>query len=223
MFRTKLKDRTLPDYTKREEHFNMITHIVGGGFGVTALVLCVVRAALHHNPWGVVSGAIYGVMMILLYTMSSIYHGLTHTYAKKVFQVLDHCSIFFLIFGTYTPCLLTEMRAHVPTMAWILFGIVSVGCIVGVTLNAIDLKQFRIFSMLCYLFLGWCILFAVRPILRIYPHPFFYLLLAGGVAYSVGTVFYARGVRHRYRHAVFHLFVLAGSILHLFAILLFCM
>ena len=111
MQRTKLDDRILPNYTKGEEIFNMTTHIVGGALGVVALVLCVIFAAIHGNTYGVVSSCIYGVTMILLYTMSSIYHGLSpNLKAKKVFQVLDHCSIFLLIAGTYTPFALCTLR-----------------------------------------------------------------------------------------------------------------
>lgn len=111
MKRTKLEDRVLPDYTKGEEIFNMTSHIVGGALGIVALVLCVVFAAIHHNVYGVVASAIYGTTMILLYTMSSIYHGLKpFRRAKKVFQILDHCSIFLLIAGSYTPFALCTLR-----------------------------------------------------------------------------------------------------------------
>lgn len=111
MKRTKLKDRTLPKYTKGEEIFNMTSHIVGAVLGIVALVLCIIFSAMHHNPYGVVSSSIFGVTMILLYTMSSIYHGLKpETKAKKVFQVLDHCSIFLLIAGSYTPFALCTLR-----------------------------------------------------------------------------------------------------------------
>ena len=122
--RIKLKDRELPAYTKGEERFNMISHIVGGAIGVVALVLCVVVAALHSNGWGVVSGAIFGVTMILLYTMSSVYHGLREGMGKRVLQVIDHCTIYSLIAGTYTPILLSAMRPIDPVSSWILFAIV---------------------------------------------------------------------------------------------------
>ena len=124
MKRIKLKDRELPAYTKGEERFNMISHIVGGAIGVVALVLCVVVAALHSNGWGVVSGAIFGVTMILLYTMSSVYHGLREGMGKRVLQVIDHCTIYSLIAGTYTPILLSAMRPIDPVSSWILFAIV---------------------------------------------------------------------------------------------------
>ena len=125
MARTKLADRILPTYTKGEEIFNMTSHIVGGGFGIVATILCIVAAASHHNTYGVVSGTIYGVTMILLYTMSSIYHGLNPKLkGKKVMQVLDHCSIFLLIAGSYTPFTLCTLREYDPFVGWTIFGII---------------------------------------------------------------------------------------------------
>lgn len=152
MTRTKLKDRILPDYTKGEEIFNMTSHIVGGSFGIVALVLCIVFAAIHHNGYGVVSSSIYGVMMIILYTMSSIYHGLKpERKAKKVFQILDHCSIFLLIAGSYTPFCLVTFREYNAVLGWTIFGIIWAIAILGITLNAIDIKKYKVFSMICYL------------------------------------------------------------------------
>ena len=125
MQRTKLKDRILPTYTKGEEIFNMTSHIVGGALGIVATVLCVVFAAIHNNGYGVISGAIYGVTMIILYTMSSIYHGLRpNKFSKKVFQVLDHCSIFLLIAGSYTPFALCTFREYNPIIGWTIFSII---------------------------------------------------------------------------------------------------
>ena len=133
MKRTKLKDRILPKYSKGEEIFNMTSHIVGGALGIVALVLCVVFAAIHHNGYGVVSGAIYGVTMILLYTMSSIYHGLKpERFSKKVFQVLDHCSIFLLIAGSYTPFCLCTFREYNTALGWTIFGIIWAIAILGI-------------------------------------------------------------------------------------------
>lgn len=223
MSRTKLKDRTLPDYTKGEELFNMISHIVGGAFAIAALVLCVVTAATQGSAWGVVGGAIYGATMILLYTMSSIYHGLRPVMAKKVFQVIDHCTIYFLIAGTYTPIVLAALRPRHPVYAWVIFGVVWACAAVAVTLTAIDLKRYRVFSMICYLAMGWCIILFIRPTLEVLPTNGIVLLIAGGVAYTVGAILYGLGKHHRYMHSIFHLFVLAGSILHFFMILFYVM
>lgn len=221
MTRTKLRDRILPSYTKGEEIFNMVSHIVGAAFAIAALVLCVVVAALYGNGWGVASGAVYGSTMILLYTMSSLYHGLRPEMAKKVFQVIDHCSIFLLIAGTYTPITLCSLRPAYPVTAWIIFGAVWGLAALGITLNAIDLKGFRVFSMICYLGMGWCIVFALKATLACLPLPGLWLLLAGGIFYTVGAVLYGLGKKKRYMHAVFHLFVLAGSILHFLLILIY--
>lgn len=223
MRRTKLIDRKLPDYTRGEEIFNMVSHIVGGGFGVLALVGCVIVAALLGNAPRVVGGAIYGGSMILLYTMSSIYHGLKPEFAKKVMQVLDHCTIFLLIAGTYTPITLGPMLDDNPAMAWVVFGVEWGFATLGITLNAIDLKKFSKFSMICYLGMGWMII--LSAIISPVPLSFgaFMWLLAGGVAYSIGAVLYAIGKRKRYIHSVFHLFVLLGSILQFVSIIFYVM
>ena len=148
MKRIKLKDRELPTYTKGEEIFNMTSHIVGGALGIVAIVLCIIFAAVHGNGYGVVSGAIYGGTMILLYTMSSIYHGLKpERKAKKVFQVLDHCSIFLLIAGSYTPFALVSIRENDAVAGWVIFAVIWALAIIGIVLNSIDLKRYKVF---CY-------------------------------------------------------------------------
>lgn len=221
MKRIKLRDRELPAYTKGEERFNMISHIVGGAIGVVALVLCVVVAALHGNGWGVVSGAIFGVTMILLYTMSSVYHGLREGMGKRVLQVIDHCTIYSLIAGTYTPILLSAMRPIDPVSSWILFAIVWSLAIVAIVLTAIDLKRYQAFSMICYIGIGWAIIFKIPLLVEAVGMDGFWLILAGGVSYTVGAVLYGLGKKYRYVHSVFHIFVLGGSILHLLAILFY--
>lgn len=222
MTRTKLKDRILPDYTKGEEIFNMTSHIVGGSFGIVALVLCIVFAAIHHNGYAVVSSAIYGVMMIILYTMSSIYHGLKpQRKAKKVFQVLDQCSIFLLIAGSYTPFCLVTFREYNAVLGWTIFGIIWAIAILGITLNAIDIKKYKVFSMICYLGMGWCIIFTAKLLPKLLGIPGLVLLVSGGIAYTVGAILYGLGRKKRYMHSIFHLFILLGSILQFFCILLY--
>ena len=222
MTRTKLKDRILPDYTKGEEIFNMTSHIVGGSFGIVALVLCIVFAAIHHNGYGVVSSSIYGVMMIILYTMSSIYHGLKpERKAKKVFQILDHCSIFLLIAGSYTPVCLVTFREYNAVLGWIIFGIIWAIAILGITLNAVDIKKYKVFSMICYLGMGWCIIFTAKLLPKLLGIPGLVLLVSGGIAYTVGAILYGLGRKKRYMHSIFHLFILLGSILQFFCILLY--
>lgn len=223
MSRTRLRDRKLPNYTKGEEIFNMVSHIVGGGIGIAVTVLCVVVAAIHRNIYGVVSGAIFGVTMILLYTMSSIYHGLRPNTAKKVFQIIDHCSIYLLIAGTYTPFCLCTLREYKTWMGWTLFGVIWGLAALGIALNAIDLKSFRVISMVLYIGMGWCVSFTLKLIIELLGMGGFILLLAGGISYTVGAICYGIGVKKRYIHSVFHLFVVLGSLLHALCILLFVM
>ena len=213
MKRTKLRDRILPTYTTAEERMNMISHIVGGGLGVIALVLCVVFSALHRNAWGVVGSAIYGASLILLYTSSSIYHGLRPGMAKKVMQVIDHCTIYFLIGGTYTPILFCSIRPASPVWCWVLFGIVWGLAAMAATLTAIDLKKYSVLSMICYIGMGWSILLAAKTAIEAIPLAGLLWCLGGGISYTVGAILYGLGKKHRYMHSIFHLFVVAGSIL----------
>ena len=224
MKRAKLNDRALPDYTKGEEIFNMVSHIVGGAVGICALVLCVVFAALHRNVWGVVSCSIYGAAMVILYTMSSIYHGLSpRLKAKKVFQVIDHCSIFLLIAGTYTPIALCSLRSQKAWIGWTVFGVIWGLAALGITLNSIDLAMFKRFSMICYLGMGWMIVLCAKLTYLAIGVWGCVFLIGGGVFYTVGSVLYLLGKksRRRYIHSVFHLFVVFGSIMHMFMILFF--
>ena len=224
MQRTKLKDRILPVYSKGEEIFNMTSHIVGGVLGVVATVLCVVFAAIHGNGFGVVSGAIYGVTMIILYTMSSIYHGLKpQRYSKRVFQVLDHCSIFLLIAGSYTPFALCSFREYNTALGWTIFGVIWAMAIIGIILNSIDIKKYKIFSMICYLGMGWCIVFSAILLPKLLVTVGLSLLVAGGLAYTIGAILYGLGKKHKWMHSIFHMFILLGSILQFFCILLYVM
>ena len=221
MQRTNLASRTLPDYTRAEERFHMISHIVGGGMGIAATVLCVMAAALEGNGYGVVSGAIFGVSMVALYTISSVYHGLHSGTGKKVMQILDHCTIYFLIAGTYTPFCLCTIRQHNPALGWGTFGFVWALAVVGIVLNAIDLKRFQKLSMVLYLGMGWCMILTGKLIVQLLGGAGFALLVGGGVAYTVGAVFYGLGHKKRYIHSVFHLFCLVGSALHILCILFY--
>jgi len=210
-------------YTRGEERFNMITHIVGGGLGLVALLFCVIVAAYNHNMWGVVSGLIYGFSVILLFTMSSIYHGLQVGLPKRIFRIFDHCTIFILIAGTYTPILLNRFREIYPLDAWLIFGIIWGFAILGIVLNSINMKRFLIFSIVCYLVMGWTAIFRISRLVEVLGAPFFTLILIGGLLYTVGVLFYAIGKKRKYMHSIFHLFVIAASILHSVAIAAFVM
>jgi len=219
--RTKLMDREMPDYTKGEEIFNMTSHIVGGALGVAALVLCIIVSAIHRNGYGLAGSIVFGLSMILLYTMSSVYHGLRDGRAKRVLQVLDHCTIYVLIAGTYTPVLLSAMRPIDPVSSWVLLGIMWGLSALAITLTAIDLHSYRIFSMICYIGMGWAAIFKIGLVYQAVGPVGFALILAGGVSYTIGAVLYGLGKKRRYMHSIFHLFVVLGSALHTVAILLY--
>lgn len=221
MKRTKLKDRQLPDYTKGEEIFNMVTHIVGGALGIAYLVLCVIYAATHSDPYAVVSSAIYGASVVVLFSVSSIYHGLHPSKGKKVMQVLDHCVIYFMIAGTYTPITLCALRENSPALGWTVFGVVWGMSAFAALLNAIDLKKYKVFSIISYLAIGWCVVFTVKPVYESIGFEGFLWLLTGGVLYTVGAVLYMLGHKKRYIHSVFHIFIDLASICHFICILFY--
>ncbi len=222
MKRTPLAQRWLPDYTRGEEITNMVTHIVGGALGVFALVFCPIVGARHHSAWAIVSGIIYALSMVTLYAISSIYHGLSpRVFGKRVMQVLDHCSIFFFIAGTYTPLVLCPIRQSDPALGWALFGVVWALAALGITLNAIDLKNYSWFSMACYLLMGWCIVFKIDLVRRLIGESGFWLLFVGGLAYTAGAALYVAGRKRRYAHSAFHVFVVIGSLLHFLCIVLY--
>ena len=210
--------REIPEYTKGEEIFNMVSHIVGGAVGITAAVLCIIVSAFHNNAYAVVSSAIFGASMIFLYIMSSIYHGLNKRLnAKWVFRIMDHCTIFVLIAGTYTPIALCTIREANTVLGWVIFGIVWGMAALGIVLNAVNMQKFKIFSMICYLAMGWCVIGTWKTTTASLGSSGTIFLLAGGI----GAVFYAFGKKHKYIHSVFHIFCVAGSILHTICILLY--
>ena len=221
MKRTKLRDRLLPDYTQGEEIMNMVTHIVGGAVAVIALVLCTLRALLRGDGWDITGVLVYSISMLSLYTMSSIYHGMHSGTAKKVLQVLDHCTIYFLIAGTYTPIVLSAFRPVYPAIAWGLLVFQWVLTAIAVTLTAIDLKKYNIFSMICYIGMGWAVLPFMDKALQLLTMPGFILLLGGGIAYTVGAILYGIGSKKRWFHSVFHIFVVLGSLLQFLCIYLY--
>lgn len=220
MKRTKLIDRKIPDYTRTEEIFNMISHIAGGSFAIVVFVMCVFVAARHGNIWGIITGAVYGGTMITLYTISSVYHGLVKKGAsKKVLQIIDHCAIFLLIAGSYTPITLCGLRPNYPVLGWTLFIIVWASSILGITLNAIDLRKYTVFSIICYICSGWLIVVAIKPLLEVLPLYALVFLFGGGVFYTLGAVLYRLGTKIRFMHSVFHIFVVIGSVMNFFCII----
>ena len=218
MKRTKLADRLLPVYSPAEETMNMVTHIVGGVLGVLALILCLHRSAVHGNVSGVVASAVYGISMIALYTMSSIYHGLRPGFGKKVMQVIDHCTIYLLIAGSYTPVMVCALAPAYPQIGWGVLAGVWTLALLAATLTAIDLKAYRVFSMICYIGMGWCIVFFLPQLIQVMAPRGFALLLAGGICYTIGAVLYGLGKKLPWMHTIFHVCVVLGSLLQFLCI-----
>ena len=221
MKRTKLSDRALPNYTRGEEIMNMVTHIVGGAIGIVALTLCVIFAAIRGNVYGIVTSAIYGTTMITMFTISSVYHGLKPTLGKKVMQVIDHCTIYFLIAGTYTVIVLSAIRPEYPVLGWGMFAFEWAMVALATTLTAIDLKKYEVFSMICYIGMGWAVIPFWRQTLEVLTMPGFLLLLSGGIAYSIGAILYGIGARKKWMHSVFHIFVVLGALLQFLSVLFY--
>lgn len=219
MTRTKLCDRKLPDYSRSVDMANMLTHAVGVAIGILVLVLSILTAAGHGNTVGIVGACIYGFSMIALYSVSSIYHGLLPGTGKKVMQVVDHCTIYLLIAGTYTPILLSAIRPEYPALAWIIFGL-EWGCaLLGTVFTAIDPNKYSKFSIACYLGMGWCIVLVLKATVDTIGLEGLLWLLAGGIAYTVGTAFYKIGKKKHIYHTVFHVFVDVASILQAVAVI----
>jgi hemolysin III len=195
---------------------NAITHGVGAAFALAGAAYLIVRAS-HGNAWLVVSCSIYATTLVLVYLCSTLYHSLVRTGARHVFLVLDHASIYLLIAGTYTPFMLVSMRGRT---GWTLLAVVWTLAVAGVIFKSLAVGRFPAASATVYLLMGWCIVFGVKPLLAAISWPGMMWLGAGGLAYTLGIVFFAND-RLRYFHALWHLFVLAGSVAHYFAILFY--
>jgi len=217
-----MEEKQKARYTKGEEIFNAVTHIVGAGFGVIVLVVGVTLASLHNDAYAIVAMVVYGLSMIILYTASSIYHFLRPNRAKRLFRIFDHCTIFLLIAGTYTPFCLVALRES-GAWGWTLFGVIWGFALLGIIFNAVNMhnKIIKRLSMIAYIAMGWCAVIAIVPIVKVLPLACLALLVGGGVVYTIGAVLYVIGKRKKYIHSVWHLFVLLGSILHFFSILFF--
>jgi hemolysin III len=212
-----MKKQAAPAYSLGEEMVHAITHGVGALASVVGCVLLLIKAALGGSAVALVSAAIYGASLIILYTMSTLYHSLTNQRAKRVFRVFDHCTIFLLIAGTYTPYLLLTLGG---TLGLVIFCILWGMTILGIVLNAVNLERFKRFSMICYVVMGWCIVVVIKPVVLALGAAGTILMVAGGLLYTIGIFFY-RQKQIKYMHAVWHLFVFAASFLHYLSVLLY--
>lgn len=197
-----------------EEVMNAVTHGIGTLLAVAGLVLLIVLAYLHGDFWHIVSFSIYGTTLVLLYLASTLYHSFTNEKVKRIFKILDHSAIYLLIAGTYTPFTLVPLHG---VLGWTIFGLVWGFAVIGIGLKVFFTGRFKILSTMCYLGMGWFIVFAIKPLIDTVPALGMTWLLVGGLFYTLGSVFYLwKGLP--YNHAIWHLFVLAGSISHFIAV-----
>lgn len=208
-----------PGYSVAEEIINSVSHGTGALCAAGGMAVLIVFSALKGNVWSVVSSVIYGITMILLYTFSALYHSFQAPKVKSVLRIFDHCSIFLLIAGTYTPFTLVTLRQYDAKLGWLLFSVVWGAAILGIILNIISIEKFKVFSMICYVAMGWVIVFAIKPLMATLEAGGLLLLVAGGLAYTFGIIFYM--ARKKYMHSIWHFFVLAGTVLHFFAVLFY--
>ncbi|MBL3590209.1 MAG: hemolysin III family protein [gamma proteobacterium endosymbiont of Lamellibrachia anaximandri] len=204
-------------YSLGEEIAHAVTHGVGIPLSIAGLVILVTFSSLYGDAWHIISSTVYGVTLILCYTASTLYHGIPLPRAKQLLRQLDHASIFLLIAGTYTPFTLVNLRGP---WGWTLFGLVWGIALAGMALELIARKRYKRLSISLYLGLGWLVVIAIQPMLESVGTGGLLLLLAGGLCYSLGVIFYV-WKRLAYHHAVWHLFVLGGSIFHFFSILFY--
>jgi len=214
-----IRDIELPNYTRGEERLNTVTHVIGAVIAVTILILGLMTASRHQKEYACLSCWMYGLSMITLYVVSSVYHGLPPGDAKRVMRVIDHCTIYLLIAGSYTPILLTAVRPNHPVLAWTLFAAEWGLGLLAACVTAMDLKKSSRLSMFCYIAMGWLVLVALKPTIEAITMAGFAWLLAGGICYTLGAVLYKLGKSRRYFHAVFHVFTVFGSVLQAVCIL----
>lgn len=194
-----------------EEIANSISHGITALCAIGGMVVLLVYGAQSDKQWSLFSALFYGLSLVSLYTFSTFYHSLTHKTAKKVFNILDHCGIFLLIAGTYTPVLLVSIGG---TTGWWFFGVQWTMAIIGIVLKVFYTGRFNLLSTILYALMGWIIVFQIGAVKAALPTPGFWLLVSGGLAYTVGIAFYIVDTRMKYSHFVWHLFVMAGTILH---------
>ena len=213
-----LKKIEIPKYSLSEELLSAISHGIGALLSVAALVLCIIRA---NGSYAVISCIIYGFTSIMLYTMSCLYHSLKVNNAKRVFRIIDHCTIFLLIAGTFTPYCLVSLRNYSLFLGWSMFAIIWGTAIIGITLTAVNLNRFKKLGMILYLVMGWAIIFAFKGIIETVSKKGIFLLVLGGIIYTIGALFYGIGKKHKYMHSIFHFMVLLASVLFFFSIYLY--
>ena len=206
----------IPNYTLGEELFNSISHGIGAALAVVALVLMVVKA---HNPLPETTVSLFGATMIILYTMSCIYHALSpNLEGKKVLRVIDHCNVFLLVFGTYIPVSLLGVGG---AKGWILFGVIGAFTIIGIVFTAINVDKYKVIATICHLINGWSILIGIPELINNAGHEGLLFMILGGVMYTIGSVLYGLGSKKKYMHCIFHVFCLLGTFFHFWSIYMY--
>lgn len=211
----------LANYSRREDWLNSISHMVGGGLSVVALVLCLVRAVLARRWDYAVLGLVYGLTMIAMYSCSSVYHALRPNRGKRAMRLVDHAMIYPMIAGTLTPLAVLVIVPARPVLGWVLVGVAWAVVAAAVPITLTLFNKTKITQMVLYLALGWMVIVAVKTLWAHFDRTGMWLLVSGGLAYTLGAALYGIGAKKPYFHSVFHFFVLAGSVLHFFSLYLY--
>jgi hemolysin III len=211
------ESQTIGQYSHLEEIFNSVTHGIGALVSIAGLVILIIFSKMYGNLSHIISCTIFGISLVLLYTASTLYHSLRKQNLKHVFKILDHSCIYILIAGTYTPFLLVTLRGVV---GWSIFALVWSLTVIGVIFKVFFVHRFKIISTIAYILMGWIIILAIKPLLQVLPGGGIALLVCGGLAYTLGTIFYA-WEKLPFNHAIWHLFVLTGSAFHFCAVIFY--
>lgn len=211
----------LATYSRGEDWLNSISHMVGGGLSVIALLLCLIRAIVVRRWDYAWTGIIYGLTMIFMYTCSSVYHALRPNRGKKAMRMVDHAMIYPMISGTITPFAILVIVPINPVLGWVIFGVAWAVVALAVPLTLTMFEKTKALQMVLYLALGWMIIVAVKTLWESFSRPGTILLIAGGVVYTIGAILYGIGAKKKYFHSVFHFFIIAASVLHFLSLYLY--
>ena len=216
-----MQEVILPNYSNLEDKINSVTHMAGVPFGVAALVLCLHRSLESGSAWSIAASIIYGISIIVLFSGSAVYHFAKPGKTKKVLRIVDHCMIFLLIAGSVTPYALVAMRPEHPLACWLAISIAWGAALFGITGTSVNHEKFKKVQMALYIGVGWILLLGIKTLLQVFSgiyRPGLYLLFAGGICYTLGAALYGVGKKLPYFHAAFHLFVLAGTVIHFISV-----
>lgn len=210
---------SIPKYSLSEELMSAISHGIGALLSLIILISCLVVSINNHNGYGIIGSIIYGFTSTLLYVVSTLYHSLKPNRAKKVFRIIDHCTIYLLIAGTYTPYALVTLRNVSPFVGWSVFAVVWLCAIIGIVFTAIDMNKFKVPGLILYLVMGWVIIFNFKTLVDGIDHNGLIIMLIAGIVYTIGAILYGLGKKIKYMHSIFHFFVVIASLLFYISII----